>query len=184
MPFTTDEMLERYFLATIQAMGALYEKHLFGHMLLVVYSTIDTLGLLSAPPAQSSATGESFKSWTKKYLLPQPNVEFNEVDLWGARCAVLHAFTSESELSRSGRARELQFYSGNKSGEAAREFVEATRALEEGGHLPVHYQDFCDAFFSALKQCVPDLQVSCSAHPQCFQRLKNVLQVHPLAPAL
>lgn len=183
MSFTTDEMLERYFLATVQAVGALYEKHLFGHVLLVIYSTIDTLGLLSAPPGQTSATGESFKNWTKKYLLPQPNVEFNEADLWGARCAVLHTFTSESDLSRSGKARELQFYSGNKSGEAAREFVEATRALEGGKHLPVHYQDFCEAFFSALKQSFPDLQASCNSIPQSFQRLKNVLQVHPLASA-
>jgi len=37
--------------------------------LVLIYSGIDTLGLLAAAPEIDDATGETFKGWCKKYLL-------------------------------------------------------------------------------------------------------------------
>jgi hypothetical protein len=178
---TIQEMLSDYFLSAVKAVGLLYENRLYGHALVLIHSTIDTLGLLDAPPTQVSATGASYKAWAKKYLLPLANGEFNEVDLWGARCAVLHTFTSESDLSRDGKARELQFYSGDKSSEAARRFVAFTKTADGGKHVPVHWQDFCEAFFSALKAFLPVLEGNCNTNQAYAERLRKVLQIHPYA---
>ncbi|MBL6986433.1 MAG: hypothetical protein ISR72_05185 [Methylobacter sp.] len=109
-----EEMIHKYVSATVDATSILFEKELYDHLLVVIYSTIDTVGFLDAPSNQTSATSESFKNWIKKYFLSYPGTEFNEVDLWAARCAVLHTFTSQSDLSRSGKARELQYYDGEK----------------------------------------------------------------------
>jgi hypothetical protein len=145
----TDDRIEKYLVSAVEAIGALTEKRLIGHALIIIYSTIDTIGLLDAPTSQVSASGDSFKNWVKKYLLCQPKVEFNEIDLWGARCAVLHTFTSRSDLSNAGHARELQYYFGDSTSPGGIGFAQAVRRVERGRHVPVNFLDFTKAFFLA-----------------------------------
>jgi hypothetical protein len=176
----TDKMIEGYFLSTTKAFGMLYRGGLFGQVLIQIYAAIDTCGLLDAPPTETKATGATFQAWVKKYVLPFPGTEFNEVDLWGARCAVLHTFTSESDLSRAGRARQLHYYTGDKSQPHIQHLISFTKSLDGGGHLPVHYSDLCEAFFQGLKVFASDLLAKCSPGSAEEQRLRNILQIHPL----
>lgn len=171
------EMIEKYFVATSDAITTLYQKSLFGHLLVVIYSTIDTLGFLDAPADQESASGESFKNWVKKYLLQYPGIEFDETDLWSARCAVLHTFTTQSRLSRSGNARELQYYGGDKSTKLVADFVAEIKKLEDGKHLPVNFDDLCMALLEALKGFVYDLDSKCVSDPKYEKRMRNILQI-------
>src|ERR1035441_8066718 len=44
----------------------------FGSAILtLVYSGIDTFGLLGAPAAALDATGDTYKDWCEKYILPR-----------------------------------------------------------------------------------------------------------------
>lgn len=171
-----DGMIEKYLLATIQATGKLYELGLYGHLLVVVYSAIDTVGLLDAPSSQTTASGQSFKNWVKKYLLTYPGIEFNEVDLWGARCAVLHTFTSQSELSQSGKAKELMYFGGEKNSDAAKKFDVEIRAMPGGNYLPVHFETLYLAFIKAVGIFSTDLTARCRSDKAVSDRLSNVLQ--------
>ena len=179
---TTDQMIEGFFLSTTKAVGTLFKEQLIGHSLIVIYSAIDTCGLLDAPAAQNSATGLSFKAWVKKYLLASSSLEFNEDDLWAARCAVLHTFTSESDLSKSGKARQLQYYTGDKSAPHIQDFISFTKSHDSGNHLPVHYGDLCEAFFQAMKAFIPDLSANCHKSPDHLKRLRKILQTHVHKP--
>ena len=179
-----EEMITRYLSATVEATGTLYQKDLYGHLLVIIYSSIDTLGLLDAPPEQVSASGDSFKNWVKKYLVSQPGVEFNETDLWAARCSVLHTFTTQSDLSRSGKAREIQYYGGDKTTALAAQFVAVTKAMDGGKHLPVHFEDFYGAFLNALRKSMHDLDAKCSSDVKCEKRLRDVLQLFPMQDIL
>jgi hypothetical protein len=179
----TDQMISRYLSSTVDAIGLLYQKDLYGHLLIIIYSSIDTLGLLDAPPDQTSASGASFKSWAKKYLLSDPTIEFSETDLWAARCSVLHTFTSESDLSKSGKAKELQYYSGDKTSPSAIQFVSLAKSIQGGRHLPVHFEDLIQAFLSGLTRFVDDLDASCTADVAYNDRLRKILQLHPMGPA-
>ena len=176
---SVEEMINGYFKATVDAVAALFEKQLYGHVLIVIYSTIDTVGLLNAPPGQVNASGTSFKNWVKKYMTDDPAIEFNELDLWGARCAVLHTFTSESDLSRAGRVRQLQYYSGDKEAIHNRHFVAFTNSHEGGAHLAVHFGDLCGAFFAALRKFVYELDANCTRDETYLDRMRKVMQVHP-----
>jgi len=111
---TTKDFIDRFALDTIEATRIVYERKLFGHLMIFIYSAIDAMGLLDAPPEQTEANGKSFQAWVKKYLLSNPEILFNEIDLWAARCSVLHTFTSQSDLSNRGKARQIQYYSGAK----------------------------------------------------------------------
>ncbi|UTA53166.1 hypothetical protein L3D22_12365 [Lysobacter soli] len=179
-----EQLITGYFTGTVEAITTLYQRELYGQVLILIYAAIDTAGLLDAPPSQTTASGESFKNWTKKYLLVQPNIEFDEVDLWGARCAVLHTFTSQSNLSNAGKAKELQYYSGDKESPAAKQFVSIAKTMQGGKHLPVHYEDFLQAFFAAIRAFVHDLDANCSSNSAYLDRLRNILQLHPVPAPL
>ncbi len=62
---------------------------------------------LAAAPEIDDATGETFKGWCKKYLLARlqsiDGKPLEAVDLWAARCGVLHTSAPVSTLSRKGK---------------------------------------------------------------------------------
>lgn len=176
MQMTTQELIDKFCLNTLNAIGMLYREKLYGQMLVLLYSSIDSMGLLDAPPTQTSASGESFKNSVKKYLLTYPGLEYNEVDLWAARCAVLHTFTSESDLSKGGKAREIQYYSGPKDSIMAKAFVAATKTIDKGKHVPAHIEDTYLAYLEALKVFPKDLLNHCGKDPAYKARLNKVLQ--------
>lgn len=88
--------------------------------LALIYSGIDTFGLLAANPDIQYASRDTFKQWCDKYVLPrvQP-VEggaANASDLWGARCGVLHTSTPLSASERAGEARQIWYHLDGKVG--------------------------------------------------------------------
>ncbi|MCQ4348527.1 hypothetical protein NGA35_14090 [Pseudomonas stutzeri] len=173
---TPKDFIDRFALDTIEATRLLYEKKLFGHLMILIYSAIDAMGLLDAPPKQTSANGKSFQAWVKKYLLNNPEIQFNEIDLWAARCSVLHTFTSKSDLSNAGKARQIQYYSGPKDSPMAKAFVEAANDIDGGAHVPGHIEDTYMTFLDGLGKFAGDLVIKCSTSVEHEKRLRNVLQ--------
>jgi hypothetical protein len=88
--------------------------------LTLIYSGIDTFGLLAAPPGLVDASGETYKDWSDKYILPRiTSVEGDPVtvvDLWAARCGVLHTSTPLSKLEREGKAHQIWYQFLGKAG--------------------------------------------------------------------
>jgi len=81
--------------------------------LTLIYSGIDTFGLLNAPPGDLDATGDTYKKWCEKYVLTRLQSVDGEpvtaVDLWAARCGVLHTSTPLSKLEREGKAHQIWY---------------------------------------------------------------------------
>ena len=178
-----DQLIAGYFLATTKAIVTLFREDLVPHSLVIIYSTIDTCGLLDAPPEQTAASGASFKAWVERYVLTHCDLEFNAIDLWGARCAVLHTFTSESDLSNAGKARELVYYSAEKSAPHIQQSISVIKNRDSGKHLPVHCGDLAEAVLAGMKAFAPELATSCQTSPAHLARLRKVIQAHLLTPA-
>jgi hypothetical protein len=85
-------------------------------------------------------------AWVDKYLLPHSGLWATSADLYAARCAVLHSYTFESRLSRSGQARQI-FYTW---GEA--DHTDLQLAVEQGGYnaVAVHIDWLFEAFIDAI----------------------------------
>jgi len=73
------------------------------------YATIDALSALSRPEHQRGTNRTIFIDWINSYLLPAPGLDCAAIDLYGARCGVLHTYRPESALSAAGDARPI-FY--------------------------------------------------------------------------
>jgi hypothetical protein len=178
---STDELITGFAGDTIKAAKLMYENDLYGQLMVIIYSAIDSMGLLDAAPTVTKATGGTFKAWVKKYMLsPGTVLDFNEVDLWGARCGVLHTFTTQSDLSDGGKAKQIQYYSGAKDSPFAKAFVTATKEIDGGVHVPAHIEDTLLAFCDGVRKFAADLQSNCKTNDAYEARLNNVLQQYQL----
>jgi hypothetical protein len=68
--------------------------------LAMVYIGLDTMALLTCPVGQQSQTRADFISWVDKYLKADAASEYQYegIDMYAARCAVLHSYGSVAAL--------------------------------------------------------------------------------------
>jgi len=77
--------------------------------LTLLYSAIDTLAFLSAPANTKKAGRRYFIDWCKRYIVLSPHSAVTGIDLYGARCGILHTSSATSELGSEGKAREVWY---------------------------------------------------------------------------
>lgn len=174
------KQIQKFTQDTHNAIQLLYSNRLIGQMLVIMYSAIDAMGLLDAHSSTNKATGETFKNWVDKYLLKQNNFEFNALDLWAARCAVLHTFMADSELSNHGKAKKIFYISRNTDVALVQALLEGARSIDNGTNVPVIIEEFHFAFNEALHNFSGDLAKNCHANLAFSTRLGHVLQRYAL----
>ena len=83
----------------------------------MAYVCIDTMAFLSLPVGQESQEGADFISWVDTYMkghAKQP-YQYRGVDVYGARCAVLHAFSAEAAFhQRYPDAKKFVYHNGGE----------------------------------------------------------------------
>lgn len=79
----------------------------------MIYSSIDTMAWLSCPATQMDVKKDDFISWADRYLLPDSGLTCTALELYSARCGVLHTMTPESNIVRTAGARKVLYGWGN-----------------------------------------------------------------------
>ena len=72
---------------------------------LLTYCAVDAMAFLSMPEGKQKVGRSDFKNWVKKYMTTdsaQP-YQYDEEDLYGARCGIVHTYGAESDLSRKNK---------------------------------------------------------------------------------
>ena len=85
------------------------ENECYGAVIILVYSAIDTLAFLSMPKSQEDVQRQDFIDWVEKYLHFPCKEQLTGLDVYGARCGMLHNFSVYSKLSREGKCRRLLY---------------------------------------------------------------------------
>src|SRR5687767_5983274 len=116
----TTTHMERHASELLKAIDLCFGAGLIVPALLLIYSGIDAMGWLWKSDEYDSP-GESFQAWVKTYALKTSSLEGESadqlaLDLWAARCALLHAQTAESKLTRQSKAREIHYRGADGSG--------------------------------------------------------------------
>ena len=141
----------------VQAIRLCLESHLPEAAITLIYSGIDTIGLLDAPAGQLDASKDSFLNWSERYIVPSLHTIDGEqvavLDLYSARCGILHVSSPISKLAREGEAREIWYQFRAETGAQP-------RAMPNRRELPLivametlegAFRDGCDRFLSDLK---------------------------------
>ena len=83
----------------------------------MAYNCIDTMAFLSLPAGQDKQGRSDFIAWCDKFLRghdDQP-YQYRGLDVYGARCALLHAFGSEADFhEKNTDAKKFGYHDGGK----------------------------------------------------------------------
>jgi len=104
--------LEQFGLTTLDAINLLAKSGHFLQVLTVLYAAIDTMAWSSRK--EGDVTGQDFIAWVTKYMDPG-SLPCTPVDLYAARCGVLHSGAAGSRLSREGKAVDLWYVTAGKA---------------------------------------------------------------------
>jgi len=92
----------------LSIMFCLHEGYRFPALILI-YSAIDTLAWLDRDESHVDVQRSDFIRWVENYLLPNWQSSVTAVDLYAARCSLLHSYSPESKLTREGRADRIYY---------------------------------------------------------------------------
>lgn len=116
----TKNRIVSWFQGQLRAIATCFNAALPEATLTLIYSGIDTFGLLDAANSVLDANRTTYNQWCEKYILPRlqgvDGTPITSVDLYAARCGVLHTSTPRSSLERAGDARQIWYQFLDKTG--------------------------------------------------------------------
>jgi hypothetical protein len=116
--------------------------------LILIYAGIDIMAWLSRDNNRGENQRSDFKIWVNTYLLPNSGLSCEANDLYAARCAILHSYTSESKLSRQGDAKKISYVWGTVDSNELQKYVDSSS--QKGKVVAISV----DTLFSAFKSGV------------------------------
>jgi len=111
--FSVSSYLSNITQMTISISSCIIAKQIIPSLILI-YSCIDMLGYLNMPKSKEKNGRKDFIEWAETYLRPNMKEQnWNGIDLFGARCGLLHTLTYESELLKNGKIKMISYAWGN-----------------------------------------------------------------------
>jgi hypothetical protein len=143
----------------VDAMAACIVKGLILPCLVLLYTAIDIVAWMNRPKGKEDSTGRDFQDWVSQYMLPETDLGCSPIDLWSARCALLHSYGPESRHTRRGEARQLNYYFASPE-KAACLKAQLEQALVAEGitAVPVRTEDLVYAFIQAVERWESSIQ--------------------------
>jgi hypothetical protein len=123
----------------------------------MIYICIDTMAFLAMPASQTTQGKNDFVSWVDTYLKTEPlqPYQYQGIDVYAARCGLLHAFSAEAEAHRKDSSVNICGYADN--GPHLFNAAESTSlVIISVGLLMVDLGKAVDCFFSV---CQTDLDL-------------------------
>jgi hypothetical protein len=130
-----------------------FAEHKTLPMLMLLYSSIDIMSSLARE--HNSTNRKAFVKWVKKYLLPDSSLSCSAMDLYSARCALLHSLSTESDLSRNGKAIEIYYAWGKGDISDLNKYIHLFKHKAVGIHIDELFTAFrkgIDGFIDSIKE--------------------------------
>jgi hypothetical protein len=148
-----------------------------GHIsasLILTYSAIDCMASLIMPEEQKEVTGSDFKKWVDIYMKTDPvqSYQYRGVDLWGARCGLVHRYSPYSNVIEREGCKVFQYHDGgnhiyNPSINESVVMISAPRLIN----------DFYEGMRAFLKNLIEDDKL----REKAGRRIGNLFRVLPYA---
>lgn len=117
--------------------------------LILLYSGIDIMAWLNRPVSEEFATRDDFIKWIDDYLLPNPNIKCEAIDLYAARCAIIHSYSFSSRLSAEGKAKEIYYAWGEANVKSLQNDIDSR---SKKSVTAIHINDFLEAFKEGVEK--------------------------------
>ena len=147
-----------------EAIDACYYKALIIPCLSLIYTVIDSIGWLAYGDKEGSSK-KRFIEWSEKYLLPHVKDNCAAIDLYSARCSILHWLSWESALSENQKAKRIVY----SLGRGTENSFELDKQIFSQEHVAsVHI----DTLIISLKFAVINFFKDAEVNTELMQRIK------------
>lgn len=166
-----ENKLEDFINNFVDAAETCRDKRLINPTLVLIYSAIDILGSLIQSEARKdfelrksqSGSNEtfgirhSFCFWVDRYMEPEKYLdsECKSIDIYGARCGLLHELRLESNLNHSHGAKIITYAWGIASVENLKRSI----AITEKDHIAIHVDTLIDVFKNGITHFFNDTEM-------------------------
>ncbi len=148
------------------------ENNCLGSAVILILSGIDAMAYLEMPAGRDDVTRSDFVRWVERYIKFPCDEQLTGLDLYGARCAMLHNYGTASDLSRKGKCRQVIYM--DKSVPEIRYNPKVSQDV-----VLVSVPALADAFFSGVDKFLIDLFADQIKAPIAEHRLKKLIQAIP-----
>src|SRR5689334_16152270 len=134
------------------AVEACLRDKLYLPSLILIYSAIDIVSSLERDA--SEGTRISFTRWVDSYILKGSALPCTALELYAARCAVLHTMTSIADLTLAGKARSLVYILGDRAAGDLQDVL-STHGCSE---VAIHIGDLLEAFVRGINTFLGEIE--------------------------
>ncbi len=117
--------------------------------LILLYSGIDIIAWLNRPNSKEYSSKKYFINWADNYLLANPNIKCKAIDLYAARCAIIHSYSFSSRLSEEGKAKEIYYAWGKANVKSLQNDIDSR---SKKNAIAIHINDFLEAFKEGVEK--------------------------------
>jgi hypothetical protein len=142
--------------------------------LMLIYTGIDIVGSLER--TKGEGTKASFVRWVDCYMLKAKPLECTALELYAARCGVLHTASAESDLSRSGKVRIVCYAWGSAS---SKDLQSASTLLGREKDVSIHVSDLFEAFRLGLADYFNELHEDLDRQKVVHEQIIKVFHNSP-----
>lgn len=147
------------------AMGLMLHNRMPMPAIILLYTVIDGMSWL-ATLNPNTGVRKRYCKWVRDWVLPEHDFEIQAVDLYAARCGVLHTLTYESDLYAKGEARPIAYTFGSADDWVIRQAI-ATSPIPQCAIVDL------DVLIQAVLRGGAKFLVAAFESPQLSQRVRE-----------
>ena len=162
------EIIRRNFDQLLKGLDACLQDKLIAPALILLYSSIDIAGYLNS---NSISTKERFVLWCNDYLLKAKPLACTSLELYGARCGVIHAMSPDSDLSSAGKVRRIVYSWGDSDVDNLQEIIEMARMPD---YVAMKVEEIVEAFRLGESLFIEELKIDQEKAGLAQQRARKI----------
>jgi len=154
---TADDSLYNVLLnGIVKDINDAWDRKSYRATLILVYSGIDAMAHLTMPAGKDKVTRADFIAWAEKFLQfrdadKNPTLTLPGTELYAARCALVHTYSSEADLHKEGKVKRQIGYGD--------EFLPEVAEKADVEHLVmVSIRGLVDAFARGIAATLQDIK--------------------------
>jgi len=162
-------MLQKHVGDLFSAIDYCYQNALYMPCLVLLYSGIDVAASLE--PSTGKGVRQRFENWVQRYMLDTRSLPCTATELYAARCAIVHTYTPDSDISQKGKARVVAYAFGSAD---VKELDEATaRTQRDKLQVNVHLRELIDAFRDGYKTYLNEALADATRRKEVIEHANN-----------
>lgn len=145
----------------------------FAGALILTYAAIDAMAFLSMPENRREVHRLDFINWAEKYMKTdskQP-YQYRGIDIYGARCGIVHRYGATSRLSDSGQCKIFGYHNGSEH---------MYKPTVDENLVAISWKRFINDFFGAMREFLTDIMNDEELKEKVGRRIVELLYVSPI----